>query len=327
MVNKQNINSISPLLSIVIVSMDNSKDLIISLDSIIKYNSKLSYEIIVVLYKYSETVQKEFINNYNTVKFIVSHSQFRGFSENNNLGLKVANGKYCLILNDDTYFLDNSIEQLVEYLESHNSVIIVSPHIKYFSGKSQIYGRPRMNLLTIWFTAFGLEKFLNNIFDEDENSFKTYGISGSCFLIRHDFFKRIGYFDENYFFIPEDLAVSEEVLNIRNYPHVLKDATVYHKGNSSGFKLYPILNVVARIGTLHFFKRYKGKFSKNIYFLFIVIITVIKLMYWIFNIQNFKTLKRSIFIKSNLNVLKYINTKLSSKELFIYLFNHEKRGE
>ena len=81
--------------SIIIVCMNNLSNLIPCLDSIKKYTS-LSYETIVVAYMFSPENLSYIKQNYPWIKIIES-KEIRGFSENNNLAIKIAKGKYCFI--------------------------------------------------------------------------------------------------------------------------------------------------------------------------------------------------------------------------------------
>lgn len=87
--------------SIVIVCMNNLNNLYPCLESIRKYTS-VSYEAFVVAYLFSKENLLKVKLDFPWVTFIESN-EIRGFSENNNLALKQAKGKYCFVLNDDTY--------------------------------------------------------------------------------------------------------------------------------------------------------------------------------------------------------------------------------
>lgn len=51
------------------------------------------------------------------MKFVESN-EIRGFSENNNLALRQAKGKYCFVQNDDTELKMPCIDKLVETIEN-----------------------------------------------------------------------------------------------------------------------------------------------------------------------------------------------------------------
>ena len=86
--------------SIVIVCMNNLKNLYPCLESIKKYTT-VSYETLVVAYLFSKENLEKVKKDFPWVTFIESN-EIRGFSENNNLALRDAKGEYCFVVNDDT---------------------------------------------------------------------------------------------------------------------------------------------------------------------------------------------------------------------------------
>ena len=79
--------------SIVIVCMNNLKNLYPCLNSIRKYTT-VSYETLVVAYMFSKGNLEKVKQDFPWVTFIESR-EIRGFSENNNLALRQARGRYC----------------------------------------------------------------------------------------------------------------------------------------------------------------------------------------------------------------------------------------
>lgn len=98
--------------SIVMVSMNRMDLLRPALDSIKKCTS-VSYEVLLVAYMFSEENLEALRTEYPDVKVIVSR-ELRGFAENNNLALRQVQGRYCFIVNDDTYMQMPVIDRLVE---------------------------------------------------------------------------------------------------------------------------------------------------------------------------------------------------------------------
>ena len=188
-----------PIVSIVIVCMNNLKNLYPCLDSIKRYTT-ISYEILVVAYLFSkENLQKVRVN-FPWVTFIESN-EIRGFSENNNLALRRAKGKYCFVLNDDTEMRMAVVDMLVASFEKcDNKTAIVSPVTIYQDGKVQVCGRPRYNSWT--YVLECLKIYNGKIIERQDRHdlFKSYNILGAAFMIRTDIFKEVGWFDERYFF-------------------------------------------------------------------------------------------------------------------------------
>ena len=115
--------------SVVIVCMNNLKNLYPCLDSIIKY-THVSYEILVTAFMFSHENMEKVKRDYPNVTFIESN-KLRGFSENNNLALRQAKGKYCFIVNDDTFMKSPVIDSLVDsFKKLPDDVAIVRKFLK-----------------------------------------------------------------------------------------------------------------------------------------------------------------------------------------------------
>lgn len=194
--------------SIVIVCMNNIKNIYPCLNSIKKYTS-IDYEVLLVAYKFSEENMRKLITDFPWITIIESQ-EIRGFSENNNLALKQAKGDFCFVLNDDTYFETPVVDMLYNTMIEHSDIDILSPNLYYPDGRVQFLGRPKLNARKFILTTLKIwgEKNMRNVYHEKKGIYDIYNISGAAFMIKTDVFKTLGWFDENYFFSPEDIALS-----------------------------------------------------------------------------------------------------------------------
>ena len=87
--------------SIIIVCMNRPDNLYPCLESIRRTTRRVTYEVLVVAYLYDSDCLAKAREDFPWVTFLESN-EIRGFSENNNLALKQASGRFCFILNDDT---------------------------------------------------------------------------------------------------------------------------------------------------------------------------------------------------------------------------------
>ena len=200
-----------PEVSIVIVCMNRPDILFPCLDRI-RAHTGVSYETLVVAYLFSPENLKLLQERYPWVT-VVPSSELRGFSENNNLALKQASGRYCFVVNDDTIMNEPVIDRLVADLEKLPSdAAAVSPCIRFADGRIQTCGRAP------W-TPWRYAKHYFHLVDETRPSawsmkdgmFRTYTLNGACFLIKTDIFRKVGFFDERYFFTPEDIALGHSI--------------------------------------------------------------------------------------------------------------------
>lgn len=245
--------------SIVIVCMNNLNNLCPCLDSIKEHTIKTSYEVLVVAYLFTQDNLERVRNKYPWVRFIESN-EIRGFSENNNLALCQARGKYCFVLNDDTKMEMPAVDTLVEsFAKLPENAAIVSPVILFPSGKVQFCGVPPKTWVDIFLKIFHLKRNRNiRKYCNQEGLFRSYNIIGAAFLIKRDVFEKMGWFDEYYFFSPEDLALST-LLNESGYGcYVNSDARIIHYEGMTGKSLSMIQTATkpaSIVGALKYYSR------------------------------------------------------------------------
>ncbi len=193
---------------IVIVCMNNLKNLIPCIESIHKY-TKVTCDIWVNCYLFSEENLKTIRDKYSDINIIVNN-QIAGFSENNNLILKDIQNEYTLIINDDTEIHEGMIDILVDDLEKNPQISVISPVLYYEPERVQYCGRNPIRTIDFILEDMCIahlcsrkSKWINQ-----QGLFQTYNVTGACFIVRTDLFRRLGFFDEIYFFCPEDVAFS-----------------------------------------------------------------------------------------------------------------------
>lgn len=199
--------------SIVIICMNNYGQLKDCLNSIKTNTHDITYEVLLVAYFFSKDNLSKLVCEYPWVHVIVS-DEIRGFSENNNLALRQAKGKYCFILNDDTYFKEDVIGGLISTMESHSNIAAVSPQVLNPNGTLQFSGFPPHTWIN-WIQI--LFKFRKDLEDKDNRYTRnvglvqTYDLLGACIFIRTNVLKEMGYLDERYFYGPEDRALTTKM--------------------------------------------------------------------------------------------------------------------
>lgn len=193
--------------SVIIVSMNRPELLSGCLDTL---RIAAPHEILVVAHRYTPENLAAVRARYPDVRFIVSDAP-AGFSENNNLALREARGRYCFIVNDDTTQQMPVVDRLLaDFTRLPAAAAAVSPKIVFPDGRIQTLGRAP------WTPCRYLRHYLHLV-DEtrptkwsmQEGLFETRTLNGACFLIRTDAFRAVGWFDERFFFTPEDIALGD----------------------------------------------------------------------------------------------------------------------
>ena len=164
-------------LSIVIVTLKSEKIIERCIDSLDK-------NIPIIVVENSDNPKfKDFIENrYKNVKCILSKENL-GMGAGNNVGIKLTETDYVLILNPDVTLESNTLEE----------IFIASKNISNFSILSPISSDTN-------FPNYGMQNNRDRIIKTDE-PFKVDYIDGYSMLINKKIFKNNIYFDENFFFI------------------------------------------------------------------------------------------------------------------------------
>lgn len=255
----------SPCISVVIVCMNRLDNLYPCLEGLEKHCSGI-LETLVVAYRFSEENLEKVRRDFPEVSFIPSN-ETRGFSENNNLALKRVRGSYCFILNDDTLISEDVSGKLLEdFSVLPVDAAIVSPRILNADGSLQLCGRPDYPpykyLLQQWHlyrepidNCSGRTPDFNV---SGRGLYSTCNITGAAFLIRTEVFRELGWFDERYFFTPEDIALSTLARERGFGVYVDSACNLVHKWKATASRIAPAVRPAAVKGSLIFFGRRSG---------------------------------------------------------------------
>ena len=305
-----NINRVA----IVIVCMNNPHNLFTCLRSILKY-TKVRYEVWVNAYMFSYDNLRKVQIEFPFVHWVVNN-EISGFSENNNMILQKIDTEYALVLNDDTELKEQMIDRLVEDLDNNHHISIISPTIYFNNGVIQYCGRNPVSMLSYLLEDMSLmspSKWPSHYINQN-GLFRTYNISGACFLIRTNIFKKLGFFDDLYFFCPEDIALST-LANKRGY-QCWVDAEVgviHYSGQTRKSKLKQATLPALRMGTIYYFS--DGNIFRSILLRSCTFIqSFVKATYFLLK-------GNEIEYKAQWNCVESVFSRMTPKELFIKYYN------
>ena len=110
-------NPINISVSIIIVNYRTPSLTLACIDSIYAHTKGVDFEVIVVD-NHSEDDSVERLSKDNRI-ILIESLRNGGFGYGNNLGMRVAHGKYFFLLNSDTLLVNNAIKEFYDYAESH----------------------------------------------------------------------------------------------------------------------------------------------------------------------------------------------------------------
>lgn len=189
-----------------------------------------------------------------------------GFAAANNLAAARAQGKFILLLNPDTLVLSRAVDQLIAFARNN-------PDARIWGGRT-LFGDGRLNPSSCWrrmtlWNLFCRASGLTGLFpDTFAFNGEAYGgwsrdtvrevdiVSGCFFLIRRDFWQRLGGFDKRFFMYGEEADLCLRAREFGARPMVTPAATIVHHGGASETartaKLVKLLAAKAALIERHF---------------------------------------------------------------------------
>lgn len=215
-------------LTIIIVTY-NSSGLIESCLSNIDFDK---YDVVIVDNASKDNTVALVKKSFPQVKIIKSDKNL-GYGSGNNLALRQVDTDFALILNPDAIFAERDIELVLSKMKADDSVALGGPLIltKYPLDQKEL----QENLDFI-------EKDLSTIKDKYYQRISDYlsvrFVIGSSIILKMSAFKKIGFYDENFFLYYEDDELCGRII-AKGYKNIIvPQALAFHiGGKSSGFSL------------------------------------------------------------------------------------------
>jgi GT2 family glycosyltransferase len=198
-----------------------------------------------------DTIRKYFISD-QRVRYIFNNKNL-GFGAAHNIALKQSlhlGAVYHLVLNPDVYFAKNVIPELLDQMDAHPDVGLLTPKVLYPDGRIQYVCRLLPSPENLFLRRF--LPFYRKLFDRTNQSYEQ-KFSGydklmdvpclyGCFmLLRNDCLQKVGLFDENIFLYVEDIDLTRRMhkyFRTVYYPGV----SIYHVHERGSYKhLIPFL--------------------------------------------------------------------------------------
>lgn len=232
-------------LTIILVSYNTKTLTLKCLESIFNHlEKKIAFEVIIVDNASSDGSQdalRDFEARMDNVSFIASESN-NGFAKANNQGVRLAQGRFILLLNPDTYLVDDSCINAMHYLDDHPTVFGCGCTLLNADGSTGIsYGKfPEFwtvfsEILT---GRFGL---LRCIVPKKTNA--IYSIDFPCgafFMIKRELFHALGGFDERFFMYSEETDLAKRAWKSGfRIVHYGPAKVVHLRGQSSNQNTHP----------------------------------------------------------------------------------------
>ena len=221
--------------SIIIVNYNTAQLTVDCINSIREKTQGLTYEIIVVDNASEDKSSQIIRSTFKDITFIENRSNI-GFGAANNMGAELATGKYLLMLNPDTIFINNALKVMYEFMEKpeNRNIAVCGGMLIDGNGLPTVsFGDfPSPQKMILYSLPFANKIFRRSELKRLENSSSNFSVvdfvTGANFFIRRDIFKEEGGFDEKFLAYYEDTDLCKR-LSLRGYKSaIVREAKIIH---------------------------------------------------------------------------------------------------
>jgi GT2 family glycosyltransferase len=179
----------------------------------------------------------------------ISINKNLGYGRANNLSLLNSSSRFHLILNPDVVLKEDTILNVLQYMENNPTTDIVTPKVfdwvddDILTTNQQFLIKRYPTVLQLFLRGFA-PKIIKKIFTKTLSSYECKDLDFSitqtnleivsgCFMFcKTDSLKRVGGFDENFFLYFEDFDLSKRISKKDYFP----EAIIYHRGGYASKK-------------------------------------------------------------------------------------------
>jgi GT2 family glycosyltransferase len=198
--------------SIIIVAWNVREMLRNCLKSVYEQTRGISFEVIYVDNASKDESVEMVTKEFPEVK-VIKNTENKGFIRANNQGIKIAEGRYVLLLNSDTVVLDNAIAKTVKFADEHPETAVVGCKVLNGDGTLQRDCFMYPSLLNMFLSVTYLYKIFpkSKFFGREymtwwnfNNVREVQTIAGCYSLVRMEAIRQVGLMDELYFVYGDD---------------------------------------------------------------------------------------------------------------------------
>ncbi|WP_405272090.1 glycosyltransferase family 2 protein [Methanobrevibacter sp.] len=198
-------------LSIVILNYQTFELTKNTINSIFEYEYPFSYEVLLVDNASGDDSLSRLKDYFKDNVIFIESRENNGFATGNNQALKIAKGKYQLLLNSDTIVWENTLESIYYYMEKHTDVGATGCRVLLENGDlDKACKRSFPNVKNSFFRLFHIptkSKDDNYNLDSlpDDGVYEIDCLTGAFMFIRKEALDEVGFLDETFFMYGEDI--------------------------------------------------------------------------------------------------------------------------
>src|SRR3989344_18475 len=259
-------------ISVIIVNYNTKKLLEECLSSVFKFTKEINFEVVVVDNASKDTSVEMLKKKFPQVKLILNKKNI-GFGRANNQGIKIAKGKYLLLLNSDTYLVENSLKKLFDVAESTQNLGVLAPQLLNENRTIQQSAGFFPNLPQIFFWMSFLDDLPGGTnlkpFHVNHDTFykkdqKVDWVTAAAVLIPKSIINKVGAFDDNIFMYGEEVEWCYRIKKAGLQVYFSPSTKVVHISRGSTKKIPEAAFIGEYKGLIYFYLKHKSKLALQI---------------------------------------------------------------
>ena len=204
-----------PDLSVCIITWNVCELTMACIKSLIEQTKSVSYEIILVDNASTDCTLEKVRKEVPQVRIIANQIN-HGFTYANNQALKIATGKYSILLNNDMSFNMDALSKMVEFMDNNQDVGVLGCRLRLPNGVVQHSAHEDVCWQDYLYNAFLLHRLFSKSkifgrinctyinYNEDNLVVDTGWVAGAGLMVRTSSIKKVGLLDERIITTGED---------------------------------------------------------------------------------------------------------------------------
>ncbi len=252
--------------SVVIVNWNTRDILRDCLRTIYDQTRRVSFEVIVVD-NASQDGSPDMVRAEFPQAQLVANVANVGYAAANNQGIRIAQGRYVLVLNSDTLILDRAIDKMVDFADAHPQAGVLGCRVRNRDGTLQ----PTCFMFPSALNSLLSALYLNKLFPRsrffgreamtwwDRNDIREVQVVTGCFLfLRREALEAVGYMDERFFMYAEETDWCYRFRQMGWQVLFTPAAEIIHLGGQSTAQRSAEMLVQLRLSILKFVRKNQG---------------------------------------------------------------------
>ena len=273
-------DEIIPDLSVVLVCWNNKNYLEPCLDSLYDGNMRSRFDVVVVDNGSTDGSQDMLKDRFPEVK-IIQNDHNTGLGRASNQGIEATQGRYVLLLNNDTLVDGPSLDAMVEFMDENSKAgavggRLINPDGSFQAADSKFPSLSEEFLIatrlgTLFWPNFPDRTFATEVKPAD-------WLGSACLLLRREALNKIGLLDEQYFIYGDEADLQYRLKKAGWKVYYLPNVITVHYGGRS-MDRWRRRKMVYR-GKMLFFRKNYGPFRTALLRIMLASLSLAKIVVW-----------------------------------------------